>query len=290
MEKKKFRKIYIEITNICNLKCSFCPDTKRKKEYMSINNFKCIIKKIKKYTDLITLHIKGEPLLHPNLRDIFEICENENIKVNITTNGTLLKENIEILTLYNSVRQINISLHSININENNEKYNTKIYMKNILESVKKIKEKSNIIISYRFWNLEDINSSDKNTNILKILEEEYNQENLIEKMKKQKFQELDKNIFINQDTEFEWPDLEKNIISEKGTCMGLKNQIGILVNGDVVPCCLDQNGNIKLGNIYNQELEEILNSNLAQKIVKGFNENQIIHELCKRCGFRNIRF
>lgn len=290
MKKKKFRKIYIEITNICNLKCSFCPDTKRKKEYMSINNFKCIIKKIKKYTDLITLHIKGEPLLHPNLKEILKICENENIKVNITTNGTLLKENIEILTLYNSVRQINISLHSININENNEKYNTKIYMKNILESVKKIKEKSNIIISYRFWNLEDINSSDKNTNILKILEEEYNQENLIEKMKKQKFQELDKNIFINQDTEFEWPDLEKNIISEKGTCMGLKNQIGILVNGDVVPCCLDQNGDIKLGNIYNQELEEILNSNLAQKIVKGFNENQIIHELCKRCGFRNIRF
>lgn len=286
MEKKKFRKIYIEITNICNLKCSFCPDHKRKKEYMDINNFNTIIKKIKKYTDLVALHIKGEPLLHPNLKEILEICEKEDIKVNVTTNGTLLKDKVEVLTKYKSVRQINISLHSINKNENNKIYNTYTYMENILESVKKIKEKSNIIISYRLWNLENLEQNDENIEILKMLENEYKQDELINKMKKQKFIELEENVFINQDIEFKWPSLESEVISEEGRCMGLKHQIGILVDGNVVPCCLDQNGDINLGNILTQELDEILNSQLSKEIINGFNQNKIIHNLCKRCGFR----
>lgn len=290
MRKRFFRKIYIEITNSCNLKCSFCPEGKREKKYMNVEEFSEIINKIKGYTSLIALHIKGEPLLHPKLNEILEICDKENIQINITTNGTLLKNTLSIITAHKSIRQINISLHSININKNNEKYNIDTYMKDVLESVRKIKEKTNIIISYRFWNLEDIKKNDENIEILKYLENEYNHNNLIEKMKKQKFIELDKNIFINQDTRFEWPDLEKEIISETGTCMGLKYQIGILVNGDIVPCCLDQNGDIKLGNIFYQELEEVLNSNLAQEIIKGFNENRIVHNLCKRCGFRATRF
>lgn len=286
MEKKRFRKIYIEITNICNLKCSFCPEGKRKKEYMSIENFNKIINKVKNYTDLIALHVKGEPLLHPSLNEILKICEKENIKVNITTNGTLLNKVEDILIKNNSVRQINISIHSINKNENNELYNTNTYMKEILKSVKKITENSNIIISYRLWNLENIEENDENYEILKILEKEYKQNDLINKMKNQNFIELKENIFINQDIEFKWPNIDAEIISEEGRCMGLKHQIGILADGDVIPCCLDQNGDIKLGNILKQDLKEILNSNLAQEIIKGFNENKIIHNLCRRCGYR----
>lgn len=286
MEKKKFKKIYIEITNICNLKCSFCPEGKRAKEYMSVSNFKLIINKIKSYTNLIALHIKGEPLLHPNLAEILKICEDENIKVNITTNGTLLKENAQILKKYNSVRQINISLHSINKNENNNKYNTQKYINEILEAVKIIKRNSNIIISYRLWNLKNIEQNEENIEILEILENEYKKIDLVNVMKKEDFLELSKDIFINQDIEFVWPSIDGKVISEEGRCMGLKHQIGILVNGDVVPCCLDQNGDIKLGNILNQELNEILNSNLAQSIINGFESHKIIHSLCKRCGFR----
>ena len=110
---KKFKKIYIEITNACNLSCSFCPKTKRKIEYMSPNNFKDVIDKIKDYTDYIYLHVKGEPLLHPNLDEILSICDKENIKVQIPTNGTMLKDKKDILQKHN-IRQINISLHSEN--------------------------------------------------------------------------------------------------------------------------------------------------------------------------------
>lgn len=68
-----FKKIYIEITDICNLKCKFCPDTNRNKEIMSVKKFEEIIKKIHNYTKLVCLHVKGEPLLYNQLEDILKI-------------------------------------------------------------------------------------------------------------------------------------------------------------------------------------------------------------------------
>ena len=123
MEKKRFKKIYIEITNSCNLKCSFCPEGKRIKEFISVENFEIIINQIKPYTNLIALHVKGEPLLHPKLKEILDICEKENILVNITTNATLLEKNKDILISSKAVRQLNLSLHSITKNENTDTYN-----------------------------------------------------------------------------------------------------------------------------------------------------------------------
>ena len=105
--------------------------------------------------------------------------------------------------------------------------------------------------------------------------------------KKESFVKLAENAFLNQDLEFVWPSMDSNVISECGTCWGLRNQVAILVNGDVVPCCLDENGEINLGNIYKSTFEEILDTNLAKKLIKGFEENKIIHNLCKRCGFRS---
>ena len=135
-----FKKIYIEITNICNLHCKFCPDTIRKKEFMTVENFEKIIKKIHNHTNLVCLHVKGEPLLHSDLEMILEILENYNLKANITTNGTLIKDKLEVLKSSKSLRQINFSIHSITQNDiENEKY-----LKDIFESVEELK---NIIIS-----------------------------------------------------------------------------------------------------------------------------------------------
>ena len=92
-----FKKIYIEITNICNLKCKFCPETSRKKEQMELEKFEEVISKIHNHTKLVALHVKGEPLLHSKLEDILKILEKYNLKANITTNGTLIKEKIDII-------------------------------------------------------------------------------------------------------------------------------------------------------------------------------------------------
>ncbi len=87
---RKFRRIYIEITNVCNLKCNFCPVTNRKPEFMTTELFKRILYEIREYTEYIYLHVKGEPFLHPEIDKILDISFEKGFKVNITTNGTLI--------------------------------------------------------------------------------------------------------------------------------------------------------------------------------------------------------
>lgn len=287
MDKKRFKKIYIEITNSCNLKCSFCPEGKRTKEFISIEMFEYIIKQIKEYTNLIALHVKGEPLLHPNLKEILRICKENEMLVNITTNATLLEKNLNLIIESGAVRQLNLSLHSITKNENTDKYNFENYINSVLKASKEILEKTDIIISYRLWNLENISENSENYHILNLLGSAFNVENLKEIAKKEMFVKLAENAFLNQDLEFVWPSFENEIISEHGTCWGLRNQVAILANGDVVPCCLDGDGEIELGNIFNSNFENIINSGYSKEFIKAFEENRIIHNLCKRCGFRS---
>ena len=274
-----FKKIYIEITNICNLNCRFCIETKRTKQIMDVSQFEEIIKKIHQHTKLVCLHVKGEPLLHNKLDEILKILEKYGLKANITTNGTLIKEKVEIIKNSKAVRQINISLHSATQNECIDKQK---YLKDIFESVEQLE---NIIISYRLWNLQDLKENEINTEIIEKLEKYYNIENIREQLMSNEFLKIQENIFINQDIEFTWPDINNNDIIEKGRCLALKEQVAILVDGTVVPCCLDNNGDIPLGNIFKETIEEILNKPKTIGIKSNFENNIIICKLCKTCGF-----
>ena len=281
MERKRFLKIYIEITNICNLKCSFCSKTLRENRNMTLEEFTHIAKEVKEFTNLIALHVKGEPLLHPQLENILMICEKNNLKVNITTNATLLKQNLDTILKAKSIRQINISLHSAEQNGLGKEE----YLEKVLTCVDEIHRNTNIIISYRLWNLKNLENNKLNEEILYILGEKYNEKNIIERAKQEEYIKLDEKIFLNQDLEFEWPDMAKKPFNKFGKCYGLRNQIAILANGDVVPCCLDANADILLGNVLKTPLIEIIESDKSQAIIKGFEKRELVEELCKKCGF-----
>ena len=273
-----FKKIYIEITNICNLKCDFCPEAIRKKEVMNAQKFEEIISKVHKYTKMVCLHVKGEPLMHQDLNKILEILKKYNLKANITTNGTLIKQKLQTIKQTNAVRQINFSIHSFNQNNNLSPK----YLYDIFEAAEEL---DNIMISYRLWNMENITQNSVNDNIIKTIENYYKIKNLKQELKENEFIKLKENIFINQDIEFVWPDINKENIIEKGRCMALKDQIAILVDGTVVPCCLDNNGDITLGNIFEETLENILKKEKSITIKKNFENNIITCKLCKTCGF-----
>jgi len=272
------KKIYIEITNICNLKCKFCPETKRNKMFMNVDDFEKIIHKTYKHTNLVCLHVKGEPLLHHKLQDILKILEKYNLKANITTNGTLIKQQLEILKNSKSIRQINISLHSATQNEKIDEQ----YFKDIFESVEQLKD---VMISYRLWNLQNIEENDVNEDIIKSIEQYYNIQGLKQQLIENDFLKIRENIFINQDIEFTWPDINKEKIIEKGRCLALKEQVAILVDGTVVPCCLDNNGDIPLGNILEESIEDILAKPKSTEIKKNFENSVITCKLCNTCGF-----
>ena len=255
---------------------------------MTLENVQKIFKKIREYTDYIYLHVKGEPLLHPQLKEILDLANENNLQVTITTNGTLLKNNVGILSSSKAIRQINVSLHSI---EQNPELNIdkKRYFDELFDSVEKITRENSCYISYRLWNLDNINKYEKDIEILNYLKAYYDIPNLLQLIENKDFLKIKDKKYINLDTIYEWPSLKKKTISTKGKCYGLTNQIAILVDGTVVPCCLDQNGDINLGNIFEEDLDKILNSKLAIEIENGFKNGNLVHKLCQKCGFREVK-
>lgn len=285
---RKFKKVYIEITNICNLSCDFCPKTSRKLNFMEREAFEKIVKSIKPYTEHVYFHLMGEPFLNKNLEVFLSICEEYGLKVNITTNGTLISEVKDILLKSKALRQVNFSLHSFEANDKNVDFND--YLNNIVDFVKEANEKTGIICTLRLWNL-DMKyeaSNHMNVDILDLLEEKFEISDDIKAVLKEKntFKLRDR-VYLNMGQKFMWPSLKIEEIGERAFCYGLRDQIGVLVDGTVVPCCLDSDGSIPLGNIFEQDLEEIINGERAKAIYDGFSGRKAVEDLCKRCGFIN---
>ena len=265
-----YKKIYLEITNNCNLSCDFCIKNKRVNKFMTFDEFKIILSKLKNYTKYLYFHVLGEPLLHPNINEFIDYASNK-YKINITTNGYL----IDRIKDNKNIRQLNISLHSFN-----DKYKTSLedYMNKIFEVVDILKEYT--YISYRFW------LKDKNTNkILEMINKKYNVNLDINNIKNNST--ISKNIFISINEEFIWPDLNNDYYEEIGTCYALRDHIGILVDGTIIPCCLDSKGIINLGNIFKDNLNDIINSKRYSSMLNGFKCNKKIEELCKKCKYYN---
>ena len=285
---KKFKKVYIEITNVCNLSCNFCPKTSRNLKFMDKESFEHIVKNIRPYTEHVYFHLMGEPFLNKELGHFLEISKENQLKVNITTNGTLISEVKDILINAQALRQVNISLHSFEANEEQIDFNE--YINNIINFVKEATEKTNIICSLRLWNLDTKYNASNNLNIdiFELLEQEFELNcDLKECLKEKNSFKLKNNVYISMGEKFKWPSLNEEELGERAFCYGLRDQIGILVDGTVVPCCLDSEGSIPLGNIFDSSLEEILNSKRANEIYDGFSGRKAVEELCKRCGFIN---
>lgn len=264
----RFKRIYIEITNSCNLNCSFCIGNKRKIKFIDFSSFKLILEKVKPYTNYLYFHILGEPLLHPLINDFIDYACGMGFKVNITTNGYLIDR---IKT--KNIRQLNISLHSFDL-----KYGVSIddYLSNIFNCASRL---SNTIFSYRIWL-----DSDYSTYILDSISNFYKVSFDYSSFDKVKIFD---NVFFSQFHEFIWPDLNNDYYSEKGKCYGLIDHIGILCDGTIVPCCLDSLGSISLGNIFSSDLDVILKSDRVIKMINGFKKGVKCEELCKHCSFIN---
>lgn len=268
----KYKKIYLEITNQCNLKCDFCIQNKRNSKFMEKQDFLTILDKIKDYTNYLYFHVLGEPLLHPSINEFIDEASSRNFFVNITTNGYLIKR----IKDNKNIRQLNISLHSFD-----DKYLVLLdnYLDNIFDVVDEL-IKNNTYVSFRLWVKNKYHKE-----IINKINEHYNT-NINYDIKDYK---INNNLFINNFHEFIWPNLNNEFYEEKGTCYALRDHIGILVDGTIIPCCLDTLGNINFGNILNNNLESIINSDRYQNMLEGFKCNEKREELCKHCGFLNTK-
>ena len=276
------KKAYLEITNVCNLRCEFCPGTRRKQGFLSPEGFEVLAGKLRPHVDYIYLHLMGEPLLHPQLSKLLDIAAELGFKVIITTNGTLLPRQAELLTQASAVHKISVSLHSF---EGNESHDTDLshYLENTIAAVQKLSA-SGKICALRLWNLDGENTRGANADnddILARLEQAFPKP----WKDNPRGASLGNKVYLEWGEKFDWPDLSAEEGAGSVFCYGLRDQIGVLWDGTVVPCCLDHEGDIPLGNLYDQSLEEILNSPRAKALYDGFSCRKAVEELCRKCGY-----
>ena len=272
---KRFNKIYLEISNICNLSCAFCPGTKRKKHALTEEEFSTLLLKLRPYADFLYFHLMGEPLCHPNLRRFLELAGNAGFKVILTTNGTLLKKQQEVLLSSPALHKVNISLHAFEANDLSVSFET--YLEHCF-SFGKAAEGQKIVV-YRLWN--QGGADELNAQILTAMERCFPKP----WKEDRRGVRIGEKVFLEYGDKFDWPDLAAPEGSCRVFCYGLRDQIGVLCDGTVVPCCLDHEGDLALGNLFTEDMETILETPRAKAIYDGFTDRMAAEELCRKCGY-----
>lgn len=271
-------KIYLEITNVCNLSCSFCHKTSRQKRLMTEEEFELLTDKLYGKAKYLYFHLMGEPTLHPLLPKFILRAKEKGFLPMLTTNGSLLGEERGRLLLECLPYKISVSLHAP---EANPTFASEGYLDGCIDFAKKAAERGTIV-ALRLWNL---GSDADNTDVLKRLHSEFPDE--WTPVRGGSSEKLAPKLFLEWGKRFEWPDeaLEAEGDGDGIFCYALRDHVGILVDGSVVPCCLDADGSLTLGNLYESELEEILSSPRAKAIFNGFSRHFATEEMCKNCGF-----
>jgi len=253
---------------------------------MSPTEFAGVLRRIDGHTDYLCLHLLGEPLLHPDLAALLEICQQQQKQVNLTTNGTLLGRCRELLLKSPALRQINISLHSCE----EVGGSSADYLDEVLAFARAATDTTPLLVNLRLWNLDatvGAEARSRNGAILRCLEDCFSLSFAIaDRLTPGQGLTLAPGIFLSQDVQFVWPHAQTAELAERGRCRALRDHIGILVDGTVVPCCLDAAGDIPLGNIHQQTLVEILATPRALALRNGFARDELVESLCRRCDYR----
>ena len=278
----RFQKVYLEITNVCNRSCAFCPKSTRAPRFMEEEDFVSLLEKLRSWTDYLYFHLMGEPLLHPKLGRFLALAGEAGFRVILTSNGTLLTQAEPLLLAAPALHKINLSLHSFEANEGGEMED---YANNCADFAARAAERG-ILVNLRLWNADSALRSGwnaENQRILALLEARFPQP---WRPSRSGFQ-LAERVYLDRAEIFDWPDLSAALRNEKHSCYGLRDQIGVLCDGTVVPCCLDRDGTLTLGNLLTDDLGDILASPRAEAMLAGFRRRKAVEELCKRCGYAN---
>lgn len=271
----RFSKVYVEISNLCNLRCAFCPGTGREKRAMTEEEFASLLPKLRPYADFLYFHLMGEPLCHPKLGRFLELAGDAGFRVILTTNGTLLQERQALLLGSAALHKVNISLHAFEANDLAIPFEA--YLRRCLAFGKAARGK--VLVSYRLWN--GGGQERLNQQILSALASYFPKPWVQER----RGIRIAERVYLEHGDKFDWPDLAAPEGSERVFCYGLRDQLGVLCDGTVVPCCLDHEGDLALGNLFHQELDEILNTPRAKAIYEGFSGRKAAEPLCRRCGY-----
>lgn len=283
----RLKKIYVEITNHCNLRCSFCAASSRPKRTMGPAAFAEVLARIQGYTRHLSLHVLGEPLLHPRFEQILALCHTHGMQVNLTTNGTLVDRHRQTLLTAPALRQISLSLHSLNTMDRDT---ARQRLGEIIVLAREASRSTALYTSLRLWNMQPATPAEDdgaNRWLLEELAVAFGGVPLDPGMLRGgRGIRLADRVFLNPEPQFQWPHPSMPERGRYGYCLGLRDHLAILVDGTVAPCCLDGEGHLALGNIFTQSLADILGGPRAVRMREGFGHQWLVEPLCRRCSYR----
>lgn len=283
------KRAYIEISNACNLRCSFCPSPglSTQREWMSLPLFETVLDQLEGMVTEVYLHVLGEPLLHPLLPDFLAACEVKGMRVNLTTNGVLIGDCSPILRQSPALRQINFSLHALQEISDIRKANQ--IFDEIIEFAKETAYgRPDVFINFRLWNNGSQTESERawNTQVYERLCRAFDRALDLVAFDAGKRIELGGRMCLHQEKQFEWPaDVAKPSARDRGTCQGLKSHCAVLVDGRVIPCCLDYRGDLTLGHVLRGGIAAALSSDRARAMRAGFDRKMLVEPFCQQCTF-----
>lgn len=278
-----YARVYLEITNICNRACSFCPGTARPLRRMSYEEFDTVTDRLSGVTEYLYYHVMGEPLTHPQLPDFIRLAGEKGFKSAITTNGTLLPSRGRAL-VEAGVYKVNISVHSFEDGEDGAAHGA--YLDGLLDFAD-YASRNGVLTVLRLWNLDGHGQAlgGNNQRTLDYLRTRFPDGGDTPWKFSPRGARLRDKLHLEYGDRFEWPDMEAEDRGCGVFCYGLKDHFAILCDGRVVPCCLDREGAITLGNILQSPVQEILDSPRARAMREGFRRRRATEELCRRCGY-----
>ena len=304
--------VYIEITNVCNLHCSFCPcgktisnesaDSKlaESRAFMPSELFeKCIAGAQEIGATNVYFHVLGEPTLHPGFVHYLKKLEQTPLKLTLTTNGTTIERNGRQILASPAVRQVNFSTHAY---AELPRETAERYLQNVLDFCRiATVERPDLYINLRLWNVGADEATPWNSYMLSRIRETFGVEVTPGHFcSRHKSFNITGRLYLHEDTRFEWPESKAPACAEQyrskpaevtvatypaGTCRALDTHVAILHDGRVVACCLDHSGQITLGNIAEQSLAEIIDSPTTQNLREGFAQHELRHPFCQTCTF-----
>ena len=275
-----YSRVYVEITNICNRSCSFCPGHDREARRMTASEFDAVTDKLVGITQYLYYHVMGEPLTHPLLPDFIRTATEKGFKSVVTTNGTLL-ESVGDALIEAGVYKVNISLHSF---EGDAAEAYKKYITSCLDFADKA-SRAGVLVILRLWNKG--HDGGRNEDIVAAMKERFSDAEWKEDARGARIRHR---LHLEYGERFEWPDASAEDGGADVFCYGLSDHFSILCDGTVVPCCLDRNGVLSLGNVLVDSVEKIMTSDRAERIRRGFKNRTAAEDLCRRCGYARMKF
>jgi radical SAM protein with 4Fe4S-binding SPASM domain len=280
-----FKRVYLEISNICNVQCSFCPIPEKAQKIMQLEEFERVLMQVAPLTEIVCLHLLGEPLAHPRFAELLSVCEDYNTQIDITTNGLLIGRYEDLILGSDCVRQVNFSLQSFK--DNFPDRDISHYLTPIFKFTKQAQlRKPELYINYRLWNQKS--AAADNAEVFDHIEREFELEiNRNIEVGAIKSKRIWNRLYLHFDSRFEWPSYLLPHQGTQGRCHGTVNHIGIHADGTVVPCCLDKNAAIALGSLKEQSLLNILSSPRFQAMRNGFLNGVLVETFCQHCTYIN---